>query len=68
VLNVPLPSSNGIADDHQREDGAANRPYPYEIGVGAAEQRVIYPVSENLDQQCDAGENFVEYQPAMPAD
>src|SRR6266700_7253206 len=68
LLDLPLAARDGVGDHHHRENSSADAPYLLRIRIGAAEQVIIYPIDENPYQQRDAGENLVEYQPAMLTD
>ena len=59
---------DGIGAGHHHQQRAADAPDLHEIGVGAAEHAVADPVDDDPDHQRDAGQDFVEDQPAVLAD
>src|SRR6266581_3693004 len=68
ALDMPLVAGDRISDDQKREKSAADAPDLQHVWIGAAEPVVIDAVDRDPDQQCDTGENFIEDEPAVPAD
>src|SRR5947209_15296768 len=68
LLDVPLAPRDGIKDNHECQERAANAPHLQKIRMRAAKQVLVHSVNDDPHQQRDAGENFIKHQPTMLAD
>src|SRR5438270_13280478 len=68
LLDMPVIAGNRVNDDHRRKHDAAHAPNHDKIRVRSSEQALTRPLHCNPDEQGNAGKNFVEHQPPVPAD
>src|SRR5215467_5219933 len=64
-FDVPELPRNGVGDDHDHHETAADAPDLHHVGVLTAEHAVADAVDDDPEHKPDAGQHLVELQPAM---